>query len=73
MLAFLVLVPLDNVLSNTLELLHQHWMGGLVQTERHGNGLELMRGLDDILLYEEDGPRSLLTTFVQQPAGVAPG
>lgn len=101
-LAFLVLVQQDNVLTNTLELFHQHWMGGqqligllatalgrprrqvahalapgmtllacgLVQTERHGNGLELMRGLDDILLYEENGPRSLLTTFSnsQQPA-----
>ena len=94
-LAFLALVQQDNVLTNTLELFHQQWMGaqqligllatalarprrqvtnalapemtlqacGLVQTERHSNGLELMRGLDDILLYEQDGPHSLLTAF----------
>lgn len=36
---------------------------GLIQIEHHGNGLELMRGLDDILLYEQDGPNSLLQAF----------
>lgn len=94
-LAFMVLQEHDLVLSHTIGLLQQHWMGaqqlinimshalgysrhqvaqalaahgplhscGLVQSERHGNGLELMRGLDDILLYEQDGPQSLLQTF----------
>lgn len=36
---------------------------GLIQESRHGNGLELMRGLDDILLYEQEGLQSLLQAF----------
>ncbi|GGB51129.1 hypothetical protein GCM10011502_25330 [Oceanisphaera marina] len=94
-LAFLILLEQDNVLTQTVGMFHQPWMGiqqlvsllafalpytrrqvahalapdmpllacGLVQTERHGNGLELMRGLDDIMLYEQDGPHTLLTAF----------
>lgn len=94
-LAFLILLDQDNVLTQTVGMFHQPWMGiqqlvsllafalpytrrqvahalapdmpllacGLVQTERHGNGLELMRGLDDIMLYEQDGPHTLLTAF----------
>lgn len=94
-LAFLIWLEQDNVLTQTVGMFHQHSIGtqqlvsllacalpytrrqvahalapdmpllacGLVQTERHGNGLELMRGLDDILLYEQDGPHSLLTAF----------
>lgn len=93
--AFLVLVAQETVLTQALNLVHSHWLGaqqlvtflaaalshprrhiaqflvpdgalircGLIQIEHHGNGLELMRGLDDILLYEQDGPHSLLQAF----------
>lgn len=93
--AFLVFVAQETVLTQALNLVHSHWLGtqqlvsllaaaleqprqhiaqslspdsplvrcGLIQIEHHGNGLELMRGLDDVLLYQQGGPNSLLQAF----------
>ncbi|MGO4999467.1 AAA family ATPase [Oceanisphaera sp. W20_SRM_FM3] len=36
---------------------------GLVEIAYHGQGLTLMTGLEDVLLYEQDGPLSLLQAF----------
>lgn len=94
-LAFMVLQEQDNILTHTVGMFYQHFVGtqqlvgimahalpynhrqvahaltpdmplqtcGLIQSERHGGSIELMRGLADILLYEQDGPLSLLQAF----------
>ena len=36
---------------------------GLIEIAYHGQGLTLMTGLEDVLLYEQDGPLSLLQAF----------
>lgn len=39
---------------------------GLIKPERHGSGVELMRGLDDMLMYSESSTSSLLRHFTQR-------
>ncbi|ART81984.1 hypothetical protein CBP31_04540 [Oceanisphaera profunda] len=93
--AFLVLIEQDNVLSQAMGLFYSNTVGtqqlvnllaialvqprrqvslalaasspllscGLVEIAYHGQGLALMTGLEDVLLYEQDGPLSLLQAF----------